>query len=1523
MHEHAPQAARSQKPARSEKPARSSLGPGHRLDSSMQSLAESAYGTGLGHVTVHTGAEASAFAAAHGAAAATVGSQIVFADGSYQPGTLRGDALLAHELAHVVQQDAPTADAAVEAAPRKGPPHAEHEADRAAAGALFASGRHSAEIAGLGIAAPPEPPAKPRRGLGGRLQLALCSSEPDYASSAGGEAPTSTTPTYAGARPERIGPADLVQREFMGSGYHTTIDGDGDQSAELDLVFKGKNYDRFMSPDQVELTATRLGNTPDRGGPGTESHQALFDNRGHGPERGLQPKLTQRTNGRDPTRFEVTGGVYVPFATFEVYPPPLEGTRADYKMVYTRREYPGSPEITDPKTLSFSRDPADIYPVFVPLTPRRAGTIWVVDVIMGRFGDAYRFTFRKPDPAGAAVHMGVSPMAGGAALGGDLIDLQVSGKLDVRIARAAGPVLDLDLNGDGTADIRVWETMAPEADWGSSTAILDPERNRDLRLMVTSPDGATTFGYSSRQVRGGGYPASGTYIPREFEAVSAAATPEGLEEAARTPDLSSDMASLERQIKELRVEALPPDAVTAYDALVKAWLEAASASGPAGDAAKNLAAARAAAAFGAVWSRVTAPATTSGGTEVSVTSSNVYTGYSETAVAFGGGLKNAPTYDLLAAALTRNNRTQASKLMTVITGQVTRFAAWSLRKAGKDEKAERMETFAALHEHLDKLADKKDVKKATAIFHSAPDYVQKGVAPSVPLRLYYWREGDTWYLQDLTQPTREKSLGILEAHAGAEKEPPESLFAKLDDADRFPKGFIQYQLAGPDGRPGTVQTHADWHWYDVAQWISMAIAAIAIVAGIALSGGTAAPVLVPALWALSAAAGVVGTVGHMVHESGQGRLTGEVIVLDSLQIIGQVAGAAVSGAKAVQAFRLIGAAEAAAAAGKVVTAAEAAKLMPLSVGGLRALLTIQIAVDTCQVVFMGDALIKQLAEIDKSTMSDGDKLRAKIFAIGQFGVMAGLSYVSVKGNAAEIEQALASGGKVIQFGQQTLVPGLYSEAQYHDELQRLLRASPAWEKIKDTQIAGTKVVRVPPEEIGSSLGLARIEFVEGMPRIVIVDGAPKSALRQEVDHLEQLALVGKPGHELSAAERRIQQAAETLVTSTRDWAKLSDAQKFRAQRARLILEEDGQQRLLARLKADLDTGRPVDAHEIDNAFQDLNNLRQRSANLTWAEDRLKAGAPLEDIDKELAAAPSLFAKKTVASEPLDDVWRQLDEEAFLRAYKNRYPSTTLSDAELKLRHAMDKRLNPQTGRLVDVNKEVPDATATYKGPAETMPGHGPNRALPPDDAAEVDKLLAQRDAARKRRDDAAAKIPPDTEVRNRAQYDMNEASRLIGERSAAVWARRKYPGPPAPEPVYGGAGSRPGDFDQVWKCTEVVGGKPRTVWVVVEAKGGSSSLGSKRTAEGLRAEQGTRLYFDDTLNLMVKMGGDARAAATRVIDGRRAGDQVRYMHIEAPMSYKNEGGVVKSQLDDVRIREFDLTAPAAATATSSSSTAAP
>lgn len=67
---------------------------------------EPRFGRDLGGVRVHTGGEADAGARAVRARAYTVGRDIVFGRGEYAPASAGGRRLLAHELAHVVQQGA-------------------------------------------------------------------------------------------------------------------------------------------------------------------------------------------------------------------------------------------------------------------------------------------------------------------------------------------------------------------------------------------------------------------------------------------------------------------------------------------------------------------------------------------------------------------------------------------------------------------------------------------------------------------------------------------------------------------------------------------------------------------------------------------------------------------------------------------------------------------------------------------------------------------------------------------------------------------------------------------------------------------------------------------------------------------------------------------------------------------------------------------------------------------------------------------------------------------------------------------------------------------------------------------------------------------------------------------------------------------------------------------------------------------------------------------------------------------------
>lgn len=78
--------------------------PSQPLNTSIRSHMESNFGQEFGHVRVHTGTRAAKSARAVNALAYTVGRDIVFGAGQYSTQFTQGRKLLAHELAHVVQQ---------------------------------------------------------------------------------------------------------------------------------------------------------------------------------------------------------------------------------------------------------------------------------------------------------------------------------------------------------------------------------------------------------------------------------------------------------------------------------------------------------------------------------------------------------------------------------------------------------------------------------------------------------------------------------------------------------------------------------------------------------------------------------------------------------------------------------------------------------------------------------------------------------------------------------------------------------------------------------------------------------------------------------------------------------------------------------------------------------------------------------------------------------------------------------------------------------------------------------------------------------------------------------------------------------------------------------------------------------------------------------------------------------------------------------------------------------------------------
>jgi Domain of unknown function (DUF4157) len=112
---------------------------GQSLDEDTRAAMESRFGRDFSRVRVHADERAAKSAQAVAAMAYTVGRDIVFGPQQYAPATTHGQRLLAHELTHVIQQDATSGTSPAAGIRISDGDHLEREADAAADG--IAAGR--------------------------------------------------------------------------------------------------------------------------------------------------------------------------------------------------------------------------------------------------------------------------------------------------------------------------------------------------------------------------------------------------------------------------------------------------------------------------------------------------------------------------------------------------------------------------------------------------------------------------------------------------------------------------------------------------------------------------------------------------------------------------------------------------------------------------------------------------------------------------------------------------------------------------------------------------------------------------------------------------------------------------------------------------------------------------------------------------------------------------------------------------------------------------------------------------------------------------------------------------------------------------------------------------------------------------------------------------------------------------------------------------------------------------------------
>jgi hypothetical protein len=121
---------------------------GQPLAAATRRLMESGFGTDFGHVRVHADAAAARAASSVGALAWTVGSHIAFGAQRFRPDTAAGIELLAHELAHTLQQPHAALPAGAEIPIGATSDPAEAHADALAERALRGRDAHRAQAPG-------------------------------------------------------------------------------------------------------------------------------------------------------------------------------------------------------------------------------------------------------------------------------------------------------------------------------------------------------------------------------------------------------------------------------------------------------------------------------------------------------------------------------------------------------------------------------------------------------------------------------------------------------------------------------------------------------------------------------------------------------------------------------------------------------------------------------------------------------------------------------------------------------------------------------------------------------------------------------------------------------------------------------------------------------------------------------------------------------------------------------------------------------------------------------------------------------------------------------------------------------------------------------------------------------------------------------------------------------------------------------------------------------------------------------
>jgi hypothetical protein len=968
---------------------RDELGPGRPLEPGVAARMGPLLGADVSHARVHSDELGARIAERHGAAAVAVGSHVAFARGTYEPGTPLGDALLAHELAHVAQYD----ETAVVAPARE----AEREADAAGVAALAQRG-----VAAL------------RRSVKSGLALRRCG---------GKEWPT--TPGVFGKAPEKVrqgfdrdgndpGKLPAVSQDKDTSRF--SFDADGDQVKELNAEVTVMELHASGAAKRVKLVLEQNSSKSRLSG-----EFLLPDvDKGGGPP---SVAISDVTDGQRPTKVALAlpvGGVEL-----QVQPAERFATAVRHRVTLTTHPSgPASPAVVAQAiNYDFPPETAQINEVFTTADPSReedkqpkqgfhqVGALWKVDVAVGAYGDRFRMSFRRVREGAPTIEMGLGVLAKGegaaadaedVALAGHAVMLEVSNQaLAPAILKSDPTRLVLDLDGDGRADVLVIDKLTlPAAAKGGG----DKDRDHELTISGSAVRSPARFSYPVRDgfIKAGEQKGAATDFSAASDLHAAGSLPG--QEAAGVYDekkgqILGELISTERTLAALRKAAVDEKLIS--EDLYKKWsqaewdfgaLAAYEAKTPPDDVVDAVG--KSAVEFFDALEAETKRGMedVEGADNATVAQKNPYTG-TQIQLIWPGGTNDVRGPFL--ASLKAGRWKEAGKTYRVLVDGLDRWVANVNReKYGKADQDKPETQRAAVGERLTGLRrelrglEGKNPTRVAAVLHMDEYFENMGDVQEVPLSLYYWKEGSRWYVKDLTTPDEAPDWHVSVREG--ETEPDERLFNALDETDHFPKGYIHWML--PSGKGGRARTTGPSKLKKWAGYIGMGAAAIGL--GLVTFGTGTVAVAGGYILAGSAVLGAA-TAGYDLYEKGShGTLRAGEAILDVAQIV-----SAVFGLAALRFGRILANVRTASAAGAAVEATDAIQLARSAFVPVR---MIGGAADVVTLAVMSAELEHNVDRINKANLPDGERKRALALLFTQFAFTGGLTALSVKGLLPEM-----------------------------------------------------------------------------------------------------------------------------------------------------------------------------------------------------------------------------------------------------------------------------------------------------------------------------------------------------------------------------------------------------------------------------------------------------------------------------------------------------------------------------------------